>query len=381
MPSFAPPALALRPTADEAARMDFTSAVRAHVLNAMADSMKSRWHDRIAPALPSPAADGAAVHAALLGDRYFGFYTALRVHAQRMVWSSVGDTVARDAARLQHAAPAGPATLALDPALAVPAHVAADVHLMPGSYVGGAADGLAAGAIYENGLGVFSFGLMGDQLDDIGTSVATWLAHRHPGFAPTAIVDLGCSVGHQTLPWKRAYPDAAVTGIDVAAPCLRYAVARANAMGVAASFVQADACATGLPDASQDLVFSSMFLHELPPAQLRAVLAEARRLLRPGGLMLHYELPPNRGMAPYDQFYLDWDATYNAEPYYALYRAEEPRALCAAAGFDPDRWFEAVVPSIGWFGEEAAKAGAAGGDDHVGRLADGIKWYVFGAWA
>lgn len=367
-------------TFDEAARQDFVASLRGHILNDMASGLKQRWEARVAPALPRPAADGVDVARALAGQPYLAFYTAARVHAQRMVWASVEGQVAREAPRLAAMGEDGPATLALDPALALPATVTRDVHLMPGSYAGG--EGAAAGAIYEHGLGVFSFGLMGARLDDIGQSIALWLRHRFPGFQPAAILDLGCSVGHQTLPWAQAWPDARVTGLDVAAPCLRYAAKRANALGIAAHFLQADARAVPLPSASQDLVFSSMFLHELPEADIRAVFAECRRLLRPGGLMLHYELPPNgASMDPFDQFYLDWDATYNCEPHYKAYRDLSPRQLAIDAGFAPDRAFDAVVPSIGWYGAEAAQAGAAGGDDHVGRLADGVKWYVHGAWA
>ena len=56
-----------------------------------------------------------------------------------------------------------------------------------------------------------------------------------------------------------------------------------------------------------DVVFSSMFLHELPLKDIRAYLAEAHRVLKPGGILLTMELPPNNRMEPYDRFYLDWD--------------------------------------------------------------------------
>jgi SAM-dependent methyltransferase len=372
--------LALPLTRDEAARQDFVSQLRAHLLNAMAGGLRQRWAERVAPALPAPPASGEEVARAMAGQPYLAFYTAARVHAQRMVWASVEGQVAREGARLEAMGEDGPATLALDPSLDMPPTVTRDVHLMPGSYAGG--EGAAAGAMYEHGLGVFSFGLMGRRLDDIGQSITLWLHARHPEFRPAAILDLGCAVGHQTLPWAEAYPEARVTGLDVAAPCLRYARKRANALGIAAHFLQADARAVPLPDASQDLVFSSMFLHELPEADIRAVYAECRRLLRPGGLMLHYELPPNKPpMDPFDQFYLDWDATFNCEPHYKAYRDLDPHELARSAGFAPERVFDAVVPSLAWYGPEAARAGAALGEDGIGRLADGVKWYVHGAWA
>jgi len=382
--------LKLSPTRDELAAQDFVSSLRNHVLNPMAASMKSRFEADVFPKLPE-GATGRDVLKAMQPQPYFKFYSAARVKAQEMVWASVRPTVERERTDLKARFEALSAdtsraegTLTLDPALDIPRNVTAlDVHLMPGNYHqdGGEGD-LAAGALYENGLSVFSFGLMGETLDDIGRSVAMWLSLRHPGFHPAAILDLGCSVGHQTLPWKRTYPDAVVTGLDVAAPCLRYAHARAQAMGLTAHFLQADATHVPLPDASQDLVFSSMFLHELPVKDTRAVFREAHRLLKPGGLMLHYELPPNEALSAYDGFYLDWDSHYNAEPYYQGYRDLVPEAEAKAAGFKG--FFQTAVPSLGWYGEDAVRAAVSSeaniGTDKVGRLSDGVNWFIYGAW-
>ncbi|WP_416907829.1 MAG: class I SAM-dependent methyltransferase [Polymorphobacter sp.] len=382
-------ALAVRPTRNERAAQDFTSSLRGHVLNHMAAQMKTRFETEIAPKLAQAPEDGRAVHQAMRPHPYFRFYSTMRIAAQEMVWASVDAAVRRDSERLKAVAAELPdvgGSLTLDPSLEVPRSVSAiDVHLMPGSYSAEAGEGdLAAGAVYENGLSVFSFGLMGKNLDDIGESSAFWLRHAHPEFQPKDILDLGCSVGHQTLPWARAYPGARVTGVDVAAPCLRYADGRARAQGVAAHFVQANATQLPFPDASFDLVYSSMFLHELPLKDIDAVFAEARRLLRPGGLMLHYELPPNSQLSAYDGFYLDWDCWYNNEPYYKAFRDQDPKALCAKAGFDTGKFVQTVVPSIGWYGEEAvaeAIAGPATIGGNTGRLADGVQWFVFGNWA
>jgi len=381
-------ALAVRPTRNERAAQDFTSSLRGHVLNQMASTMKSRYESEIAPRQPVPPEDGRAVHQAMKPDQYFRFYSAMRIAAQQMVWSSVSDAVTRDADRLRDVAanlPSCGGSLTLDPALEVPRSVSAiDVHLMPGSYCAEAGENdLAAGAVYENGLSVFSFGLMGKNLDDIGESSAFWLKHAHPDFAPKDILDMGCSVGHQTLPWKRAYPDANVTGVDVAAPCLRYADGRARAQGVAAHFLQANATALPFPDQSFDVVYSSMFLHELPLKDIKAVFAEARRLLRPGGLMLTFELPPNSELSAYDGFYLDWDSWYNEEPFYKIFRDQDPATLCAEAGFPAENYFQTVVPSLGWYGEEAVEkaiAGPAQMGTNTGRLADGVQWFHFGSW-
>jgi len=389
-------ALKLAPSRDEQASQDFVSSLRAHVLGPMATGLRASFDADVAPRLAA-GATSRDVLKAMQPHPAFRFYTATRMKAQQLVWDSVRTTIERQRGELAARAAAlstdaGTTTdgeagsLTLTPALPIPKNVAAiDVHLMPGSYSFDGGDGdIAAGSLYDNGLSVFSFGLMGETLDDIGRSIALWLSLRHPEFQPGHVLDLGCSVGHQTLPWKLTYPQAHVTGLDVAPACLRYAHARARSMGIAAHFLQANATSVPLADASQDLVFSSMLLHELPVKDIKALFREAHRLLRPGGLMLHYELPPNEALSAYDGFYLDWDSLYNAEPYYQGYRDLSPPTLAAEAGFAADRYFEAAVPSLGWHGEAAVRAAVtsqqAASSSKLGRLEDGVQWFIYGAW-
>lgn len=384
--------LKLSPTRDECARQDFVSALRAHVLNDMANNMKQHYETDIAPKMPQEAKTGQDVHKAMKPDTYFRFYSGLRVNAQELVWDAVRPTLERDAGKLEEIAAKLSTsdvggTLTLDSDLEIPSNVEAiDVHLMPGSYHSESGQNdVRAGSLYDNGLGVFSFGLMGQNLDDIGESISVWVQSKYPDFKPKRILEMGCSIGHNTQPWAKTYPDARVTGMDVSAPCLRYAHARSQSQGVAVHYQQGNATDTQFEDGSFDLVFTSMFLHELPVKDIKAVFAEAHRLLKPGGLMLHYELPPNSATTPYDGFYLDWDSFYNYEPFYKAFRDQDPLSLAKEAGFSEERYFQTVVPSIGWYGREAVvdslNAGdAAESDGNTGRLADGVKWFSFGAW-
>ncbi len=382
------------PTADEQARQNFVMGLRSFVLNDLASDMRHAYETRIAPAFETthkrPPASGSEVHRAIRGDTMFSLYSSLRVNAQRMVWDSVMPVVARERPRLEAIAAEamGENGPALRDCFALPSNVTAvDVHLLPGSY--GRSDSardLTTGAIYDQGLAVFSFGLMGENLDDIGSTISRFIAGRYPDFAPLDILDVGCTIGHNTAPWARQYPDARVCAIDVAAPGLLYGHARAKLQGVESiEFAQMNATMLEYPDASFDLVFSSMFLHELSLKQIDQVMCEARRVLRPGGLMLHMELPPNPQMAAYDAYYLDWDAYYNEEPFSKAFRDQEPRLLCEKAGFATDQYVQFVIPSLGFFGQQAVDDAAAQRDqttldDRTGRLADGVRWFCFGAW-
>ncbi len=386
--------LKLSKTREEKGRINFMSGLRSYVLNDMANNMRSVWDSEVEPKFVRTnkrrPKDGPEVHRFIKSNQYFKFYSSMRVTAQDMVWQSVMQPLDRERDDLKRRArkleERKLGSLHLQKDFVVPRYASAiDVHLMPGNYDGEYdVDDLAAGALYDNGLAVFSFGLMGQNLDDIGQSIAGFVHLKYPNFKPKKILDLGCTIGHNTGSWKDHFPDAEVHGIDVAAPVLRYGAARARAQNRAVHFHQMNAERSDFPDQSFDVVFSSMFLHEVPRKSIDRVLSEAFRLLRPGGLMLHMELPPNSQLSPYDSFYLDWDSSYNNEPFYKPFRDLKPEELCRRAGFKPDKYVQFVVPSIGWYGEQVWRKSvheqASVDSDKTGRLTDGIRWYCFGAW-
>jgi len=380
------------PTAEDLARQRFVSGLRVFVLNDLAGDLRRAYDTRVAPEFRQvhgrDPKNGAEVHKAIRQDPTFKTYSALRVNAQKMVWDSVTPIVARERDRITavaHEKSRGKVETAAG--FSIPRNVSAiDVHFMPGSYTGaGGVDDVTPGAVYDQGLAVFSMGLMGQNLDDIGLSMSRYVSKKFPDFRPLRILDLGCTIGHNTLPWKQTYPNAEVVGIDVAAGGLKYGAARAALQGVDVSFQQMNAAKLEFADASFDLVFSSMFLHELSLKTIGKVFSEIHRVLRPGGLMLHMELPPNTQMGAFEGFYLDWDCYYNVEPFYKAFRDQEPANLCQKAGFSAANYLQFVVPSIGSYGEKAVdEAIAAEGHevnkDTTGRLAHGIQWFGFGSW-
>src|SRR5205807_7337786 len=85
-----------------------------------------------------------------------------------------------------------------------------------------------------------------------------------------------------TLPYVDAYPEAEVHAIDVAAPMLRYAHARAEALGRRVHFSQQNAESTNFRDESFDLIVSHILLHETSAKAVRNIVRECHRLLRKG---------------------------------------------------------------------------------------------------
>ena len=382
---------------DEQSRQAFVSSLRAHVLTRLAGNLRKRYDADVGPALERehgrPAVDGPEVHKAIKPTPEFRFYSSIRSSTQKMVFASVIpaversiDTLAERAREYRDDRSHGAGTLELEPGFEVPRNVAdIDVHYSPGSYHGEyTEDDVAAGVVYDAAIDVFAFGQFGEENNDIGMTMANYVRHKYPQFVPERILDCGCTVGHNTLPWAQTFPNAEVHAIDVAPGVLRYANARAQSKGVPVHFKQMDATRLDYPDASFDVVFSSMFLHELPLKDIRAYFREAFRVLKPGGLLWTMELPPNSAMGAYESFYLDWDSYYNNEPFYKTFRDQDYRQLCADAGFDPDEFIEATLPRYTFIGDEAFRQqidAPTQFDGQTGRMdPKGTRWYSFGAW-
>ena len=119
-----------------------------------------------------------------------------------------------------------------------------------------------------------------DQAAALQRSVGHNLLARLPtDLAPADIVDLGCGTGYFSRALAVRYQQP-VLGMALAEGMLRYARQQGPEQ---AAWVAADAEALPLRSCSQDLVFSSLALQWCP--RLQQALAEARRVLRPGGCL------------------------------------------------------------------------------------------------
>jgi ubiquinone/menaquinone biosynthesis C-methylase UbiE len=156
--------------------------------------------------------------------------------------------------------------------------------------------------------------------------------------SPQDILDLGCSVGMSTFALQATFPQARLTGVDLSPYFLTVAQYRdrqrqaQQPIPQPIQWLHAAAESTGLPDQSFDLVSAHLLFHELPQFAAKAILQEARRLLRPGGHLAIMDMNPNSEiyakMPPYILTLLK-----STEPYLDQYFKLDLEQAIYAAGF------------------------------------------------
>ena len=154
------------------------------------------------------------------------------------------------------------------------------------------------------------------------------------------VVDLGCSVGVSTQAlagWLNARAEATsarpprLIGLDLSPEMLSVARVR-DRPGLVQEWLHAAAESTGLESGSVDLVSLQFVCHELPQVATHAVLAEAARVLRPGGVLLMVDQYPGSSVlqrlpAPVATL------LKSTEPYIEQYFALDMPAALQQAGF------------------------------------------------
>jgi len=118
-----------------------------------------------------------------------------------------------------------------------------------------------------------------DAVADLQRSVGNALLEQIPeNTKPARWLDLGSGTGYFSRALASRFPQGEGLALDIAEGMLRHA----RPMGGAASFVAGDAECLPLRSGSVDLIFSSLALQWC--AHFAAVLDEAERVLRPGGV-------------------------------------------------------------------------------------------------
>ena len=370
-------------THDEFARQEFVRSYKQYLVKNVHGGNQLAYEQRIRPKFHKEnkrdPKDRFEVRDEMINDPHYQMFSALLRTSQEMMWSSCQIPVQRELDSLnkklnkKRAKPYG--SLRLDENLTIPRyHTSVDIHCQPGGYhTEFSQQDASAGMVYDRAVHIYAMGQMGPYNNDIGASIALWLQDTRPEFKPLKILDLGCSVGHSTVPYVDAFPDAEVHGIDVAAPMLRYAHARAEGMRKKIYFSQQNAETLDFEDESFDLIVSHILLHETSDKAIRNIAKECHRLLKKGGIMVHAETPQYKGMKPFDAFMLDWDTRNNNEPFWAKSHEIDLVKLSKQAGFDPQKEFETMIPSAFQIAEAKRSHTFQGGD-----FGGGGFWFIYG---
>lgn len=335
-------AILVKGDCNNVARQEFVKSLKGKIQNELLPAVSGAYFNRAMPDYiaenAAPPADYNQARNAFKDDPLFKAYLSINRSSQELQWFSVLDPLEANIEEIEQAVstitPAG-GSLMLDDNFEVPKYISSiDIHCMPGGYVGPeGASPLHAGALYDRGVYLYAMGYMGPYNDDMGRSVCNYIKRNYPEFKPKKILDLGCTVGHSTLPYGELFPEAEIHAIDVAGSCLSYAHHRAESMGVPVHYKQANAESTDYEDDSFDLVVSHILLHETSQKAMPKIFKECYRLLKPGGLMIHADLPPFGDMDAYTQLILDNETWYNNEPFWTAMRNADQIQLSVDAGF------------------------------------------------
>ncbi len=355
MAQSSPHSMYATPDHDEGAREDFVREMMVHVSRDLTPGKRKLYDVVVKPKFEKSHGRAPVnrheVRRAMEQEEFNQVWGALRRTTQELMFDSIGESVERLAGDLMNRAEGftkptnsrRQGSLALDPTLDIPRYqTAVDIHCKPGGYHSELTqEDLFAGAEYDRSYNLFAMGASGPLNDDMGRSVARYASRTFADLKPRRILEIGCTVGHSTLPYCDLFPNAEVYAIDVAAPCLRYAHARAESLGYAVHWSQQNGEHTNFPDGHFDLIVSHILFHETSNKALRNILAECHRLLSKGGAMVHFEAPQYEDMPdPYDHTLGDWSTHYNAEPFWGTLHDQNLRQLMHEAGFAKDTLFQ-----------------------------------------
>lgn len=371
-------------THDEVSRQDFVTSFKVHVLTGLAPGNRAAFEAGAAPRFRRAAGRAPKtpreVASVMRDEPFWQTWSSLNRSGQEMMWETLGERTGRqidDLISQAHAVARRKNTkgsLRLNPALEIPRYNSEIyIHCQPGGYHSELTDDdVYAGALYDVGAYQYGMGGQGPWTDDVGITVGKFLRERFPEFSPKRILDLGCGVGHQTLGLAEAFPDAELHACDLGAPMLRYAHARAESAGKAVHFSQQNAEQTDFGDRSFDLITSMILFHETSTKAITNIVNECFRLLRPGEIMVHGDVPEFDKYWPdaYDRFQRDWTTHFNAEPFRTKMRAMDMPAIAEEAGFDRRSIAEELVPSA--FGQTGYDRTSLYGQTH----AYGMKWWT-----
>ena len=341
--------LLVQRTHDEQSRQEYVMSLRRHLASRIAPHCVDMYTGAIESAFAEEHGheprNRLEMREAMRNSDPYQFFSAVQRTSQELMWDSVVDSVERQLPKLNETAKGladkrgHGGTLTLDPKLEIPNYLTGyDIHLQPGGYhIDYGNDDVAAGALYDRAIHLYSMGYTGPEMDYWGQSLAAQYRKMEPDSDPKRILDMGCTTGASTIPWKKMFPNAEVHGIDIGPALLRYAHARAESMGVCIHLSQQNAEQTNFDAESFDVVASGLLMHETSKRALNRIFLESRRLLKPGGTMMHMDPPLFTEMPPLQAFLAAWEVYNVNETFAGVYRDMDVVSEAVTAGFAKDK--------------------------------------------
>lgn len=340
---------------DEQSRQHFIRSLKVHISEDVMPGNTLLYKNRVLPSFKSENGrdpnSRKELRDALAKEPYNKVWSSMLRTSQEMLYETVRPSIERQLpeliSRAKRKFSGKHGSVRLNPELQIPRyHTAVDIHSKPGAYHTEVVeeDDITAGAEYDRTIHLYFMGQAGPNNDDMGKSSSEWLKKKFKNFKPKRILDMGCTVGHATLPYADAFPTSKVYAIDVAAPCVRYAHHRAEALGKAVHFSQQNAESTDFDDGYFDLVVSHLMMHETSSKAIRNIYSECFRLLSKGGIMMHVDVVGQKDT--YSKYFTEWNAHYNAEPYLGTIQDEDFKIITSSAGFNLKTYFEGDAPSV-----------------------------------
>ncbi len=162
-----------------------------------------------------------------------------------------------------------------------------------------------------------------DSVAELQRSVGHELMSRLPAqFSPARWLDLGSGTGYFSRVLAQTFQESEGVALDIAEGMLRHA----QPLGGARHFVAGDAERLPLADQGCELIFSSLAVQWC--ADFRAVLSEAFRVLKPGGVFAFASLCTGTLY----ELRESWQAVDGCVHVNRFRREDDYRQLCAASG-------------------------------------------------
>jgi len=286
------------------------------------------------------------VHHLMMEEPYTRMWSTVARTLQEMLWDNQGAIAWHDMPRLQREydkleqKPKG--SLELDPEFEMPRYIdGVDIHCMPGGYqTTRSKEDFYTPAVYDRGAYYFTQGMAGRWGEGGGAALAMAVNHFYPDLNPKRILDLGCAVGWTTTPLVDFWPEAEIHGVDVGEAFMRYAHARAEAMDKTIHFHQMNGENLKFEDGTFDLVITGGVYHETSKKAAENIIKECHRVLRPGGVCMNYDIPYGGEYNLHEQFMLNWDCYYNAEPFWRKWTSWDRTDFMDWGGFNKEKVFE-----------------------------------------